>query len=243
MYSDKILKQFSLLGKLNYLFFIISVFFAIDMYFALLTSYEIFVTLELLILITGITSILEVIFLLVILIQLKKMDSVLKERNFHAFFSYTFSVFILFTISTILSLLVYTLSLLGNILSLGSITLLIIGFIIGTRYIAAFFLLFNRAWKSLEKFFYSKSESFPNKVADNAIRAIENFHFGATLYVFVIPGIIGAFYYLKGCILLGEALKSDAQLEKRLESNKEITQNTFEYSIEARKTDSLELKK
>lgn len=233
MFSDKILRQFSLLGKFVYLIFVVSLLFTIDLYVTLVAYYEIIVTLELLILITGISSFFEVIFLLLILLQIKKMDSILKERYFHAFFSYTLLTFIFVAVSNILSLLFF-------FLSLGYISMTIFF----VKYFAFFIVLYNSAWKNLKKFFNSNRESFPNYVAENAIMAIENFHFGVILYLFVMRAIVGAFLYLKGSILLNKALKPDAKLKKRLEkSRKEINQKTFDYSIEARRTGSLDTKK
>ena len=243
MFSDKILRQFSLLGKFVYLIFVVSLLITIDFYFtlvapydfyiALITPFEIIVTLELLILITGISSLFEVFFLLLILIQIKKMDSILKERNFHAFFSYTLLTFIIVAVCSVLNLLLYN-------LPLGYYILLSIT---GTKYFAFFIVLMNSAWRNLKRFFSSNRESFPNHVAENAMLAIENFHFGFILYLFIMQMMIGAFYYLKGCILLSKTLKLDGQLKKKLVSSKDITKKTFEYSIETRKTDSLETKK
>ena len=233
MFSDKILRQFSLLGKFVYLIFVVSLLITIEIYFAIVAYYGIIVTLELLILITGISSLFEAFFLLLILIQIKKMDSILKERNFHAFFSYTLLTFIIFAVCSVLNLLLYN-------LPLGYYILIVI---ICWKYFAFFIVLMNSAWRNLKRFFSSNRESFPNHVAENAMVAIENFHFGVILYLFIMRAMIGAFYYLKGCILLSKTLKLDGQLKKKLVSSKDITKETFEYSIEARKTDSLETKK
>lgn len=189
-FDDKILKKFSLLGKYFYLIFVFYIISFANFFTGMLS-------IELYYLITILSSLFEVLFVLLIVIQVIRINSILKDKNLRMFL-YSLLVFIIFIpFSSIFSAYFY---LLMDIYSEFY-------WIFVISYILTFGLFFYTAWYNLEKFFDKNRNSFPNGVAQDAVLAIKNFKKATLLFILIIPAIFGILLYVRGCLMLGDALK------------------------------------
>ena len=190
MFSDKILRQFSLLGRYFYLIFVIYII-SFASFFAGMLSMELYY------LFTIFSSLFQVLLVLLIVIQVIRINSILKDKNLRMF---------------ICSLVVYI-----TVLSLNSVFspyfyLLVdiyseFYWIFIFSYLITFGLFFYTAWYNLEKFFDKNRNSFPNAVAQDAVLAINNVKKATLLFILIIPAIFGVILYVKGCLMLADALK------------------------------------
>ena len=190
MFDDKILKKFSLLGKYFYLIFVIYIINFVNFFIGILS-------INLYFLFMGLSSFFEVLFVLLIIIQIIRINTILKDKNLRMFL-YSLLVFVI-------------------IISFSSVTSAFFYFlmdiyfefywIFAIIYVIIFGIFFYTAWYNLEKFFDKNRNSFPNTVAHDALLAIDNFKKATVLYFLIIPAILGIVLYVRGCLMLGDALK------------------------------------
>lgn len=202
MFDDKILRQFSLLGDSFYLIFFIYLINFMNLFTGMLS-------IDLYYLFMGVSIFFEFLIVLLIVIQIIRINSILKDKNLRIFM-YSLLVFII------------VIPFRGVITEFSSL-LMIISFgpywIFGFYYIIffqifycviIFGIFFYTAWYNLEKFFDKNSNSFPNAVAQNVVLAIKQFKKATVLYILIIlilPAIAGIILFVKGCLMLNEALK------------------------------------
>lgn len=145
----------------------------------------------------GISSFFESLFVLLILIQIIRINSILIDKNLRRFF-YTLLVFVIVTSfsSVISAFFYYLMDIFFEFYWFFAISCVII-----------FGIFFYTAWYNLEDFFDKNRNSFPDAVAQEAVLAIDNFKKATVLYFLIIPAILGIVLYVRGCLMLGDALK------------------------------------
>lgn len=202
MFNDKKLRELSLLGDYSYLIFFIYIINFMNLFTNMLS-------IDLYYLFMGISIFFEVLIVLLIVIQIIRINTILKDKNLRIFM-YSLLVFIIVipfrgAISEFSSLLMNI-----NFGLYGTFGIYYVVFFHIFYCVIIFGIFFYVAWYNLEKFFDKNKNSFPNAVAQDAVLAINNFKKATVLYIFIIlilPAIVGIFLFAKGCLKLGEALK------------------------------------
>jgi hypothetical protein len=151
-------------------------------------------SIDLFYLFTVLSSSFEALFVLLIMMQVIRINSNLKDKNLRIFIYSLLVLIIVISFSSII--LTFSSSLYFEFYGIVSIS-----------YIIIFGIFFYTAWYNLEKFFDKNRNLFPNAVAQEAVRAIKDFKKATVLFILIIPAFLGILLYVRGCLMLGDALK------------------------------------